>query len=579
MKFQVSLYVAIVLILSFIRCGFDSLPFSKGKFIYWLVAVVIGGIYFLVNKSKRKYAFNCFDVLVLMLFTIGFWNLIYISKATIYNIQVWYYAGYLILYAVLRQELNTKDVIYKNLNFVFHFISLTAVLNAIVAILQNIAIIESPNEHFNSTGLFFSPNQLGIYLALGFLSTLEILRKTKVKSVKIVLCTSLVILIYSLYLSECRGAYLALSVAFLFYLFNSKQKIKNTFRSKIAVSSILVLLGSSVIIWNTNSAKTESASGRLFIIKLALEQIKEHPFSGYGIDSFSLHYNVAKARYFATERPWSEVKNASYIYNANNDFLELTFELGIVWIIVFILFAVKLIMNSSKTKETQICCSILLCLVVFACTNSILPVPLFLITGCYCTVVMINISEARPIYAFKNHTFFQVGIAAVLMAALGIMILRLNAEQKLLRLYNGEKHFTSLEKLQSYTSKIDAKGEELFMAGGILLKNKHEEGIDYLAKGFEQSGKPSLGKILAGFYEKQHKYQEAEHIYQYNINVEPFRFDARIDLFRLYSKTNQKQKTREMANRIINLPVKIPSEKVNGYKEEARLYLSKIDKK
>lgn len=578
---KIRVYLNIVFILSFIRCGLDDLPFSKGKYIYWLIALLIGSLFFLIKKAKHKYVFNCFDVFVLILTVIGFLNLFYISNATFYNIKVWYYFGYLILYFVLRQELNTKEVIYKNLNNVLWFISVTAILNAVVAILQSINMLESPNEYFNSTGLFFSPNQLGIYLAIGFLSTIEILRKEKIKSVKIIFCIGIFILIYGLYLSECRGAYLGLSVAFLFLLYNySDQKVKGFLKWKIALCSFIVLLGLFLIIWKTNSVKSESASGRLFIIEQSFEQIKERPLSGYGIDSFSLQYNLEKARYFETEkRSWNDVKNASYIYNANNDFLELTFELGIVWLSVFFLFIVNLSIYATQSKEVKICSAIGLCLLIFALTNNMLSVPLFVIIGCYCSVIIINLSDAKPIYAFKNSILFQIGIAVAIISTLVIMFLRLNAEQKLLSLYDRRKHFTSLEKVESYISKIDANGEELFMAGGILLKNKYQkEGMGYLSKGFERSGKPSLGKILAGLYEKQGEYDVAEQIYQYNVNVEPFRYDARIELFRLFVKTNQIGKAEDMAFEIINLPVKKASDKVDRFKEEAEYYINQKKK-
>lgn len=340
------------------------------------------------------------------------------------------------------------------------------------------------------------------------------------------------------------------------------------------MNSFIVLLTLFLIIWKTNSSKSESASGRLFILKQSIEQIEKRPLSGYGVDSFSLHYNLEKAHYFETERSWSDIKNASYIYSPNNDFLELTFEFGIVWFSIFILFIVVLGIYSIQSKEAQICGSIVVCLLISALTNNILSIPLFMVVGCYCAVVIINLSNVRVICVFKKHIFFQVVIVMTLVSTLVIMFLRITAEQKLLSLYDRRRHFVSLEKIESYVSKIDANGEELFMTGGILLKNKlGKEGIEYLSKGFEQSGKPSLGKILAGFYEKQGNYKKAEQIYRYNRNVEPFRYDARINLFRLFVKTNQIGKAEDMAFEIINLPVKKASDKVDEYKKEAKRYL------
>ncbi|KIA99193.1 hypothetical protein OA93_06065 [Flavobacterium sp. KMS] len=436
-------------------------------------------------------------------------------------------------------------------------------------------ILQSANEYFKSTGLFFSPNHLGIYLALGFLTNIEILRKSKIMSIKTIFYIGLVILLYGLYLSECRGAYLGLSIALLFRQYNLNQKFKAYPKWKILLCSLTVLTGLFLIVKGNNSVKSESALGRLFIIKQSLEQIKEHPLSGHGINSFSLKYNSAKAQYFATERSWEDIKNASYIYSANNDFLELTFELGITWILIFIFFVIKLRTYSTQNTETQICSSILICLLIFTLTNSILSTPLFTIIACYCVVVIINSSEIKPIYTFNNNIFLQISFAIIGFIFLVIIFLRLNAEYRLLSYYNETKHLTSLKNIENYVSKIDANGEALFMAGGVLLKNKYaQEGTSYLAQGFKHSGKPSLGRILAGLYQKQGKYSEAEQIYKYNINIEPFRYEARMDLFRLYITTNQTKKSKEEALKIILLPIKIPSEKITEYKNEAEKYIN-----
>ncbi|WP_264535758.1 O-antigen ligase family protein [Flavobacterium sp. N1736] len=580
MKIQkITCYLLILLALSLFSCKIELLPFLKGKYIYWLIASTFGSLFLLVNLQKQPYKLNYFDIIVLILTSIGLLNFIYLSNATIYNVTIWYYFGYLMLYITLRQKLFGKEVIQKNLRFVLYFISITALLNVIIAVLQNIYILHSSNEYFSSTGLFFSPNQLGIYLALGLISTFEILRNATKKSIRIILCITLIVLLYGLYLSECRGAYLGVSAAILFRLYIVRQKIKNYSKPKLSAAILLITLALFLIIGNTNSVKSESVSGRMFIIKQTFEQIMKNPLAGYGIDSFSLKYNAAKANYFATERPWNEIKNASYIYSANNDFIELAFEFGILWMLIFTYLIIRLLSYSLQSTETQTCALILICLLFFALTNSILSVPLFLIIGCYCFVNIINLIDNKPIYTFNNYVFFQIGIVVIPCLFLAIIFLRLNAEYKLLDYYNGKRHFTSLKNIESYITRIDAKGEEFFMTGGVLLKNKYpSEGIHYLAKGFEYSGKPSLGKILAGFYQKQGKYNEAEKIYLYNMNVEPFRYDANMDLFRLYVKTNHEAKAREMAFRIIHLPIKIPSEKINDYKKEAILYLRKTKK-
>lgn len=236
-------------------------------------------------------------------------------------------------------------------------------------------MLSSANEYFQVTGLFYSPNHLALFLAIGILSSIELFKK-KLRLIKVLLFISLLILIYGLYLSECRGAYIALILAILINIlvFNNWNNYLSFYKKTFF---IIFILGSlSLLIWNTSSTKSESTSGRLFTIEQSLAQLAKKPFKGYGFDSFALQYNLSKSDYFAIERSWEKIRNASYIYNANNDFLELGFEFGMIWIIVFCIFVVMLFFKSKNSYTTKGLSSILICIITFAFTNTILPIPL-----------------------------------------------------------------------------------------------------------------------------------------------------------------------------------------------------------
>lgn len=578
-KKQLLIFLAILLLSLIIRCSLSSVPFLKGKYIYWLFVVVTGSAICLFNDSNKKWILNRFDVCVLILFCIGVWNFIYLSNAKVFNLKVWYVIGYLLVYIILRRSLYTKSTILEISKKIYYLIFLAATLNAAIAILQKIQLLSSTNEHFKITGLFYSPNHLALFLAIGILSLIELIKENKSRSSKILLFICFLILDYSLYLSECRGAYIALIVVILLKIVSFRKRNKELSFFKITPYIFVTLSILLFIVWNTNSSKSESASGRLFIAKQSLAQLENRPLTGYGFDSFSLQYNLAKADYFAVERSWEETRNAGYIYNANNDFLELGFELGTIWIVVFCIFIIMLFNKTKNSNTQETFSSILLCIIIFAFTNTILPVPLFVVLGCIFAMGIINETEMKPVLCFKQNILFKI-IAAIFLAIFStIIILRLNAEYKLKKIYN-EEEISDLKKTENYTSKIDANGEQLFMAGIIFLKNyNQEEGIRYLTNGFKQSGKPSLGKNLATIFERMGKYDEAERIYIYNKNVEPFRFDARMDLFNLYLKTNQKQKARELAKEILYLPIKIPSKNIDFFKEKAEYYLKNEQKK
>lgn len=578
-KNQLLIFLALLLLSLMIRGSLGNLPFLNAKYIYWLFIVVAGSIICLFNNQNKNWNLNQFDISVLLLFCIGLWNFMYLSNAKIFNLKVWNVMGYLLLYIILRRSLFTKDNILELSKKIYYFLFLAATLNAIIAIFQKNQLLTSSNEFFKVTGLFYSPNHLGLFLAIGILCLVELIKENKTRFSTVLFITCLPILIYGLYLTECRGAYIALILAILFNMVGSWKENKEVTFLKKTLYSLTILGTLLVIFWNTNNSKSESASGRLFIIKQSLSQLENRPLAGYGFDSFSLQYNLAKADYFAVERSWKETRNAVYIYNANNDFLELGFELGTIWIAVFCIFIAMLFYKKRNNNTTKAYRSILICLIVFAFTNTILPIPIFVVLGCIFAVAIINETETKPMLVFKPNVLFKITAVTFLTIFLAIIVLRLHAEYKLKEIYNDEV-VSSLKKTENYVSKIDANGEQLFMAGIIFLKNKNqEEGLRYLMNGFKQSGKPSLGKNLAKVLERMDKYDEAEKIYNYNKNVEPYRFDARIDLFNLYLKTNQNEKAREIATETLYLPIKIPSKKIELAKEKMKSYLKNKHKK
>lgn len=110
-----------------------------------LFALIIGAVYFAVIKSIKEYRINKFDIYIAILFVLALYNLSYISNATIFNVNTWYFIGYLFLYLILRQILHEKETIYKALNCVYLFIVFGAVLNGVMAVLQNSDLLVSEN--------------------------------------------------------------------------------------------------------------------------------------------------------------------------------------------------------------------------------------------------------------------------------------------------------------------------------------------------------------------------------------------------------------------------------------------------
>lgn len=568
-----SISFLLILIVSLFKCHGETLPFSKGKYIYWLGLLTVTAIVFVVKNGNKTLKFNTYDGIVSVLLFFGLINFIWISNATKYSISIWYYTGYITIYLLLRSYCNTVELNQKALKLLLYFCSLTSLVNVFWMFLQWKLWVTPTNNYFTTTGLFFSPNHLGLFLSIGCLCSLFLFQKTAVLWLKTSLALTILLLLCGIIVSESRGAIISLSIALGYFFYQSKIKLKQNWNWKTYVGIGIFLLGSIYYTVTISKDKVDSTSGRYFTTQQILKQITQNPL-GYGVNSFSVEYNKGKAQYFENNHNWAEMKNAGYIFYANNDYLELAFELGIHWIILFIVFIFLLFKKSDTTIETLLCRTILLCFIIFSLTNSILSGPVFVITAVISISLIINRSNSKTLFESNTNFLYKPITMGLLLFAIFIQIGRINAENNLRRLYQGNKYLKGENQLQGFLSKIEEKGEEYFMSGIILVNNGYKkEGIHYMQIGVQRSGKPSLGRILSEGLQKQGNYAQAESIYTYNKNAEPYRYEARMDLFDLYLKTNQIGKAKAMALEITKLPVKVPSQKIVDFKRMAKLYL------
>ncbi|NJB82054.1 alpha/beta hydrolase-fold protein [Wenyingzhuangia aestuarii] len=570
--------VLFLIISSVIYTSIDSLIFLKSKFLYWMFFLVLVNFYFIKNNNKQI-TINVFDVFIVGIASIGIIQLLFNSTINMFHIKIWNYTAYFITYFFLKIFLSKH--LKKSCIIMLYSLLFLALINAFLGVFQYLDWIPSEkNKYFKVLGMFHSPNQLGLLISLGVLSLCSILKIIKVKHSFAVLINSLafMFLLYVLVLTKSRGSTLALvfGVTILYkknmYLF--LKRISKLTTGLIGVIGLLVFIIVGKKLYEINPS---SINGRSFISKTTVSQIVKNPW-GYGIDSFAKEYNKNKAVYFDTERNWEEVKNGDFVFVAFNDFLELTFEMGVIWIVLLILFLITVLRKKIDTLETKIATSVLLLLSVYACTNSILVVPVFMIIFLFFMSIIIKQINCKPIFKLKNNIYTNTVLLIPLLFLLTVIPLRVYAEISLSKLKTPLKE-VDLSKLENNLKYINNNGRaEFYVASELKKKGYREQSIKYLNIAFQKSGMPLIGRYLALEYLKDNNLKKAIEIFNYNKRVEPYRYEARIDLFNLYSKYKDISNAVLMAKEIIDLPIKIASLQVDSYKNRAKKYLKIYDK-
>ena len=518
-----------------------------------------------------------FDIGVFILAFYIFFHFILYSEASYYYYELWVYVGYIFIFYMLRAALRVNKFSALFISKVLYIIIIVGFLESITALLQYFEIITGKNKFFLLLGSFSSPNFLGAYLGLSFITLLWVflVRKSITKRAHIIGVLAFFMLLLSvIILSNSRGSWVAIIGSILTLLLTSKKIkqliIKVSLPRKIifALGLIFCLIFSAKFLYNL---KPESINGRMLVAKISLQEIAKQPIKGHGLFSFSGHYNKAKANYFEeSERSWEDIRIGTYAFSSLNDYILITFELGILVLIFAVLLLLFLILKIKINNETRLGLALLINVCLFALFNTALNnIPLMLISflglaliltyGGFNTKIVIPFTVHRYIIKSLILTVFALGIY--------VSIYKISNKNKVKSFSfkdNSLKEFIYISNaLEDNIFSEYIIGEKLYHA------NYKDKGKKHMEHAFKYSSAPIIGRNLAYIYLKENNFKRAEEIFTFNKYVEPYRYEARMDLLGLMERAHEVEALLKMAQEIISLPIKIPSDKVTKYKEIA----------
>ncbi len=526
---------------------------------------------------------NLFDIGIFTITIYTLCNFYFLSEATVYYYKLWLYLGYIFLFFIFRWVLKTKEET-KLIHLVFFIIVGICFIEALLASLQYLNVINSRNNYFKLLGSFNSPNFFAAFIGLGFIILMWFffVKKTQNNTLKII--GSLLLLLFSTLIiaSKSRGTWLSITGSTLILLssFNYSRKLLKKI-SLIKITLLLLTLISTIIISSKllYNLKPDSVDGRSLITKISLQEIVKHPLKGHGLFSFARKYNAAKATYFSeSPKSWEEIKHATYVFSAFNEYVLISFELGLIILSILIVLIALVILRIKYTHESRLG----LCLFTYLCIWGLFNSPsesLAIMTiGIFSFALLFKDTSLKKIRASKN---FDI-ILKVFIVSVGLLCIY-SCSNKIIKTKKYQ-HYTSIKTKQDikeliYLSKFteDNSFSDAYLGTKLYNNGFTEKGFHFIHRAFKKSAAPRIGKRLALINTENKKYKSAEEIYKFNINVEPYRYEARMDLLNLYIKLNRRNDIIKLSNEIINFPVKIPSSQIDIYKKTASDYLKKYN--
>lgn len=466
--------------------------------------------------------------------------------------QVSYLLSGIFVAVILSFLFRSERVEYITLYRLFSFVG---VFQSVVCILQYVKIISSSSKYYPIIGTFNNPNITAMYVVACipyFLHNIHLRRRVKLHVVL------LLFLLLALVLLKCRTAFAGLAIVLIVYLLNN-HKVRNLYNSlrlstKLYFAAALIVLTCLAGI-GFYSLKKDSADGRFFVWKTAINMIKEEPLKGYGYGMFEKEYNLYQAKYFAQSTMFTqEHKNARYVYMPYSDLFEQMIQGGFWGLLLYVLLHVIVVFKAIKSKDFILISIILSTLVMGTINFSQQAIPIwfmFLVTVAY-------LSSKETVYSAETKTIRYIIALIVFIITVSFAVIQV-------RKTASHINFSAVKKENNINTRLsvfhrlskDIGYFEPFhrvYANVLWRSGDKNNAIRELEKAREISSSPSLYTHLARYYFQQGETEKATKLLLTVKNMVPAYFNTRLMLMDIYSATGQHEKERDMALEVMQLP-------------------------
>ncbi|NDV81875.1 O-antigen ligase [Bacteroides sp. 51] len=508
--------------------------------------------------GKRDISIAISDILITIIIILTIIN----RETSLDFVSMWKYGIIILLYLFIRLFAKT----YKF--SVLWGIVVIGLMEAVIAFLQKIYVLDSNHTSFEITGTFTNPSQLAGLLCVCLTICVGLLfyyidKRLRLFILILVVCAGMMFI--AILLSDSRASLLAsiIGLISLCYLYNRyvRDFIKNN--EKFISMKAVVLLVLIVSIWGLYQHKKDSADGRLFIWNNTIEMIKEKPILGYGTGGWVANYMYYQADYFK-EYPDSDYRmladDVAYPYN---ELLHLWVDQGIIGVSLIICLLYNLLFYKSSNKLNAILKCALVSFVVFSFFSY--PTDTFGLMILLC--VLMGSLDSRIIFVYPiPKVFFYSNFISVFLLIGFLSLWSYHIYEKTLsELFKPERQVRSEMKTTfldlNYTSFCNNPYVMDLYAQYSFKYYSSEKAERILQSAICLRPSSDLYCNIGDVYKAQKKYSVAEGCYQIAGHMIPARITPNYNLFILYVEQNDSINALKIGNAILCQATKVEGTK------------------
>lgn len=515
----------------------------------------------LFNAGKIKLPSSTLTFLSVALLLLPFISLCITGKTEIYFTH--HYICVFLLFIILSADLRSEFI---KENTIGCLLMGFALCESVMCFLQYFEVIKT-SGFFAVTGSNHNPNTTAMFLVMCLPAILKVFTEQKVSG-KIIIGIIAFTMLVAIVLLKSRTAYAGVFVLVLFLsIFYLSKKSKLFLLVPFALLLVAVFAAPKLYHF-----KKDSADGRVFVWKVAVEMIAKRPL-GYGYGMLQSTYNHAQADYFENKKTSeAEQRNAEYMNNLNNDYLELSVQGGIAGGILYLAFIFAVIVYGFKQKN------------VFALAGTLV----FAVMSCFCfafyspQVAIVFAFYAALINAQTNGKTLYKAVHSVVAAAGATMLVcvsfQIYSQMQLKNLSELIKN-KDIPEAKKMSGKIYCfvSTSEIYhrTLGDLYFAGKdYKMAAQYYQNAIDYAPFPASVSKLAYCEMHLKHYEKSERLLHLAANIQPSLFEPYLNLMMLYVSTNETEKAQEAARFISEKKPKRETASIRQYKDIATKILN-----
>ena len=454
----------------------------------------------------------------------------------------------------------------------YEIVSIIALLEALLVLLQIAGILPSANKNFSGTGTWTNPNVTAHFLVISLFAFINLLSIATDQNKRIAVLVGGALILLAILLLKSRSAYFGLIIIsvgsyhkeLLVYF---KTNLRFNFKGLLLTAVSIYLFVMMVALFKE---KRGSSEARLRIWNNSTELISLKPLWGIGFGSFEKEYNL----YAATKQH----PQNTYVRMAYNDFLELGVEGGIIPVFLWGSFLVALILycvNPGNGAKRWI--PLVVAFGVMQSVNFLFQaIPAFILFLIFIGMTPVQIKEYQV--NNKGKFLFKVAILLPIMVGCLVMIRQIagiaHASYKSQRF----RHMLPDEQVPSAlmtfypTLKYSALYHEELGDAYIRIKQIDLALLEYRTA-MKFTSKPSVLTKAGDCLLEKKDYSNSEQYYMLVQKLVPEQLGPKMSLLRLYDRKGDSTRAIFYARKILETRPKITTPKIAQMKAYAADFL------